>query len=72
MKVDLNNAEWSYILGLLEHKAIYRDYDDFGEMIIPRIAQKIMNECTNNYSVDEHATVICNEMDPEFEFEEAI
>ena len=75
MKVNLNNAEWSYILGLLEHKAIYRDYDDFEEMIIPRIAKKISGEVRNiNNVVDEFCCMIVNEMEPDFEidFEEAI
>ena len=72
MKVDLNNAEWSYILGLLEHKAIYRNYDDFEEMIIPRITKKIDAETRKiNNVVDEFCCTIINEMEPDFELEEA-
>ena len=73
MKVDLNNAEWCYILGLLEHKAIYRNYDDFEEMIIPRITKKIDAETRNiNNVVDKFCCTIINEMDPDFELEEAV
>ena len=70
MKVDLNNAEWSYILGLLEHKAIYRDYDDFEEMIIPRIVHKIDDQTkTINNVVDDFCCTIVNEMEPDFEID---
>ena len=75
MQVNLNNAEWSFILGLLEQKVIYRDYDDFEEMIIPRIARKIDDQTRKiNYVVDEFCCTIIDEMEPDFEidFEEAI
>ena len=73
MNVNLNNAEWSYILGLLEQKVINGTYDEWGEMIIPRIARKIDAETRNiNNVVDEFCCTIMNEMDPDFELEEAI
>ena len=71
MNVNLNNAEWSYILGLLEQKVINGTYDEWGEMIIPRIARKIDAETRNiNNVVDEFCCTIMNECTSNYSVDE--
>jgi hypothetical protein len=68
MKVELNNAELSYLLGILEIKSLTHDYDDWEEMLIPRIAQKIQNQVRSfNLPVDELTISILNEFPEEEE-----